>query len=115
MRAGVAPATAPDWSLAPLHESEPEAATGKPSTSNEFGTGIIPAQEHLAPNGRTGAAGHTGDIDLDFDLVPLEAEAESDPVARELADVLRERARTHVKPAADPPSAAQPPHKPRKK
>ncbi|HEY8010623.1 MAG TPA: hypothetical protein VIE67_06440 [Rudaea sp.] len=113
--AAAAPVTAPDWSLAPLHEGEPETATGKPAPSNEFGIETIPAQEYLAAKDRTGAAGYTGDIDLDFDLVPLEAEAESDPIARELADVLRERARTHVKPAADPPSAAQPPRKPRKK
>jgi hypothetical protein len=106
---------APDWSLAPLHESEPETATGKPVAGNEFGIETIPAQEYLARKGRTSAAGHTGDIDLDFDLVPLETEAESDPVARELADALRERARTHVKQAADPPPAVQPPDKPRKK
>ncbi len=111
VRADAAPVTAPDWSLAPLHEREPETADDKLAASNEFGIETIPARGYVAPKGRTSAAEHTGDIDLDFDLIPLEAEAENDPVARELADALRERARTHVK----PPPGAQPPDKPRKK
>ena len=115
VRADATPVMAPDWSLAPLQESEPEAGTDRPASSNEFGIETIPAQGYVAPKGRTSAAGHMGDIDLDFDLLPLEAEAESDPVARELADALRERARTHVKQAADAPPGAQPPDKPRKK
>ncbi|MGH8122806.1 MAG: hypothetical protein ACREPT_08540 [Rudaea sp.] len=106
--------TAPDWSLAPLHENEAGAATGESGAANEFGIETIPAYAHAAAKGGAGMAGHSSDIDLDFDLIPLEAEAEGDPIARELADTLRERARTHAQQGAAPP-ATQPPDKPRKK
>ncbi len=111
--ADTASIAAPDWSLAPLQEDEPDDAADKPTTANEFGIEKIPAHVYLAPPG-TPSAG-SGDLDLDFDLVPLEAQAERDPVARELADALRERARTHANPAADAPPPKFPPDKPRKK
>lgn len=114
-----APASVPDWSLAPLLEDEPAAATEKPRPANEFGIETIPAQTFLTPPVEAGPGeGHIGlALDaFDFDLVPLESAAEHDPVARELADALRERARVRAgAQAADPPSGSDPPNKPPRK
>jgi hypothetical protein len=107
------PVAAPNWSLSPLQENEPD-----PPAASEFGIETIPVDVYLAP--QVDAAPERTEQNaeaLDFDLVPLDDDAAQDPIARELADALRERARTKgAARAADSPSPrANPPDKTQEK
>jgi hypothetical protein len=107
------PVAAPNWSLTPLQENEPD-----PPAASEFGIEMIPVDVYLAPQIDVPPARTEQNAEaLDFDLVPLDDDAAQDPIARELADALRERARSKAAPRAvdSPAPRANPPDKKQEK